>query len=195
MFSLVSGCWQFLLSKTEYYVLILGLDNAGKTTILEQVRYMFSNNGAMPQPGKNYRPTVGLNVGRVEVGKAKLILWDLGGQEALRSIWPKYYHGAHSIIYLVDSSDAEHLEESREELAAIVRHPELRDVPILVLANKQDLRGSSPAEVVEASLSLAALSPTQAIKIQPTAAISGQGINEGISWFIDVMQTNPRTTI
>ncbi|CAA0832819.1 GTP-binding protein 1 [Striga hermonthica] len=82
MFSLFYGLWKYMLSKVEFHVLILGIDKAGKTTLLEKLKSQYSNVEGLP-PDKIV-PTVGLNIGRVEVSNTKLIFWDLGGQKVLR---------------------------------------------------------------------------------------------------------------
>ncbi|CAM9316709.1 unnamed protein product, partial [Ectocarpus sp. 8 AP-2014] len=81
-FSLIAGLIRYLFSKTEVNVLILGLDYAGKTTLLEQMKGIFKKVQGIP-PSK-IPPTVGLNVGKMDVGGCKLTFWDLGGQVRLR---------------------------------------------------------------------------------------------------------------
>ncbi|XP_019492694.1 PREDICTED: ADP-ribosylation factor-related protein 1 [Hipposideros armiger] len=95
MYTLLSGLYKYVFQKDEYCILILGLDNAGKTTFLEQSKTRFN---------KDYRgmslskitTTVGLNIGTVDVGKARLMFWDLGGQEELQSLWDKVRQMPHN---------------------------------------------------------------------------------------------------
>jgi ADP-ribosylation factor related protein 1 len=88
MFSLLKGLWDYFFRKDEYFIVILGLDNAGKTTFLETTKRRFiSNYRGMPLD--KITSTVGLNVGRVDIGSQRLILWDLGGQEDLQTLWDK----------------------------------------------------------------------------------------------------------
>jgi len=117
MFTLLYGFWQYFFSKTEYYLLILGLDNAGKTALLEQIKVIFNQN----QPFDHHRlvPTVGLNIGRIEVDRCKLIFWDLGGQWSLRSIWDKYYEECHALIFVVDSTDTKKFMEAKTTFSKI----------------------------------------------------------------------------
>ncbi|XP_048956610.1 ADP-ribosylation factor-related protein 1 isoform X3 [Canis lupus dingo] len=88
--------------------------------------------------------TVGLNIGTVDVGKARLMFWDLGGQEELQSLWDKYYAECHGVIYVIDSTDEERLSESKRAFEKMVTSEALDGVPILVLANKQDVEASPP---------------------------------------------------
>ncbi|KAL0595813.1 ADP-ribosylation factor-related protein 1 [Plecturocebus cupreus] len=88
MYTLLSGLYKYMFQKDEYCILILGLDNAGKTTFLEQSKTRFNKNYKGMSLSK-ITTTVGLNIGTVDVGKARLMFWDLGGQEELQSLWDK----------------------------------------------------------------------------------------------------------
>ncbi|XP_039720780.1 ADP-ribosylation factor-related protein 1 isoform X5 [Pteropus medius] len=138
MYTLLSGLYKYMFRKDEYCVLILGLDNAGKTTFLEQSKTRFNKNYKAMSFSK-ITTTVGLNIGTVDVGKARLMFWDLGGQEELQSLWDKYYAECHGVIYVIDSTDEERLSESKRAFEKMVTSEALGGVPILVLANKQDV--------------------------------------------------------
>ncbi|XP_016831453.1 ADP-ribosylation factor-related protein 1 isoform X5 [Cricetulus griseus] len=159
MYTLLSGLYKYMFQKDEYCILILGLDNAGKTTFLEQSKTRFNKNYKGMSLSK-ITTTVGLNIGTVDVGKARLMFWDLGGQEELQSLWDKYYAECHGVIYVIDSTDEERLSESKEAFEPavmnktwckaphlllssekVVSSEALDGVPILVLANKQDVEG------------------------------------------------------
>ena len=85
--------------------------------------------------------TVGLNIGNIETDGVKLNFWDLGGQEELQALWDKYYAECHAIIYTLDSNDRERVQESKKSFDAMISNSNLIGVPLLVLANKQDLPG------------------------------------------------------
>ncbi|XP_027952525.1 ADP-ribosylation factor-related protein 1-like, partial [Eumetopias jubatus] len=141
MYTLLSGLYKYVFQKDEYCILILGLDNAGKTTFLEQSKTRFNKNYKGMSLSK-ITTTVGLNIGTVDVGKARLMFWDLGGQEELQSLWDKYYAECHGVIYVIDSTDEERLSESKRAFEKMVTSEALDGVPILVLANKQDVEVS-----------------------------------------------------
>jgi len=102
MFSLCNGFVNYMLQKDEFHILILGVDNAGKTNLLERLKTLFTDITGL-EPSK-IMPTVGLNVGRLEAHDSSLIFWDLGGQKNLRGIWDKYYDETHAIIFVLDAA-------------------------------------------------------------------------------------------
>ncbi|KAF7248728.1 ADP-ribosylation factor-related protein 1 [Varanus komodoensis] len=142
MYTLLSGLYKYMFRRDEYCILILGLDNAGKTTFLEQTKTRFNRNCKGMSLSK-ITTTVGLNIGTIDVGKARLMFWDLGGQEELQSLWDKYYAESHGVIYVIDSTDEERLSESKRAFERVVTSEVLEGVPLLVLANKQDVEEES----------------------------------------------------
>ena len=140
MYTLLSGLYKSLTQKDEFAVLILGLDNAGKTTFLESAKTQFTKGYHGVNPSK-ITATVGLNIGNIETDGVKLNFWDLGGQEELQALWDKYYAECHAIIYTLDSNDRERVQESKKSFDAMISNSNLIGVPLLVLANKQDLPG------------------------------------------------------
>ncbi|XP_064321542.1 ADP-ribosylation factor-related protein 1 isoform X3 [Phalacrocorax carbo] len=143
MYTLLSGLYKYMFQRDEYCILILGLDNAGKTTFLEQTKTRFNKNYKGMSLSK-ITTTVGLNIGTIDVGKTRLMFWDLGGQEELQSLWDKYYAESHGVIYVIDSTDEERLSESKRAFEKMITSEALEGVPILVLANKQDVEVSIP---------------------------------------------------
>ncbi|KAK3749701.1 hypothetical protein QZH41_014974 [Actinostola sp. cb2023] len=201
MFTLLSGLWKYLFQKDEYFVLILGLDNAGKTTLLEQIKRKFcpSYNGISFE---KLTPTVGLNIGKITVSHVKLIFWDLGGQQELRTLWDKcttptlpyhsqYFEECHGVIYVIDCTDEKRLEESHSAFDEALQHEFLKGAPLLVLANKQDVTGSLAADKIQS-----VFHPESAIVdqrdyfIQPTSALNGDGIESGILWIAEQVKQN-----
>eukprot|EP01104_Vermistella_antarctica_P018958 TRINITY_DN721_c0_g1_i1.p1 TRINITY_DN721_c0_g1~~TRINITY_DN721_c0_g1_i1.p1 ORF type:complete len:231 (-),score=27.79 TRINITY_DN721_c0_g1_i1:88-780(-) len=147
MFSLLFGFLRYIFSKQEYYVLILGVDNAGKTSLLEKVKSIFQNIEGLPPD--RICPTVGLNIGRLDVDNVKVIMWDLGGQVSLRSIWDKYFRQASGLVFVVDAADETKLEDARSTIETLLHSEDLQGVPLLLMANKQDLpHARSPSEIV-----------------------------------------------
>nr|XP_022315502.1 ADP-ribosylation factor 3-like isoform X2 [Crassostrea virginica] len=112
-------------------ILMLGLDGAGKTSILYKVKL---------NENVHTLPTNGFNVETVSPVKGvSFTVWDVGGQDKMRPLWKHYYQNTEGLIYVVDSSDRERIAESREELFGILQSDEMARVPVVVVANKQDL--------------------------------------------------------
>ncbi|KAF7148359.1 hypothetical protein RHSIM_Rhsim03G0179200 [Rhododendron simsii] len=190
MFSLFYGLWKYIFSKTEFHVLILGIDKAGKTTLLEKLKAHYSNLEGLPPD--RIVPTVGLNIGRVEVLNSKLVFWDLGGQLGLRSIWEKYYEEAHAVIFVVDAACPSRFEDSKSALEKVLRHEDLRGAPLLILANKQDLADAVSAEELARYLDLKKLDE-RAYTFEGVSAYDGTGIKESVDWLVEVMERSKRT--
>ncbi|XP_022968222.1 ADP-ribosylation factor-related protein 1 [Cucurbita maxima] len=190
MFSLFYGLWKYIFSKTEFHVLILGIDKAGKTTLLEKLKSLYSNlEGLSPD---RIVPTVGLNIGRLEVLNAKLVFWDLGGQPGLRSIWEKYYEEAHAVIYVIDAACPSKFEDSKSALEKVLRHEDLQGAPLLVLANKQDLSEAVSAEELSRYLDLKKLDE-RIYMFEAVSGYDGMGIKDSVEWLVDIMERSKRT--
>merc|ERR1719333_1153446 len=139
--------WTRLISlrKQEMRILMLGLDAAGKTTILYKLKL-----GEVVTT----MPTIGFNVETVEYRNISFQVWDVGGQDKIRKLWRHYYRGTHGAIFVVDSSDRDRIEDAREELHKMLAEDEMRDAALLVLANKQDLPNSMPAAEISEKMGL-----------------------------------------
>ncbi|GLD65960.1 ADP-ribosylation factor-related protein 1 [Lates japonicus] len=167
-----------MFQKDEYCILILGLDNAGKTTFLEQTKTKFSKNYKGMSLSK-ITTTVGLNIGTIDVGKARLMFWDLGGQEELQSLWDKYYAESHGVIYVIDSTDEGRLSESKEAFEKMISSEALEGVPLLVLANKQDVPDCMSVPDIKTAFSdCAPKIGKRDCLVQPCTALTGDGVNE-----------------
>ena len=119
--------------------MVLGLDNAGKTTIIKKLS---------KENIQNICPTQGFNLKQLTHGNIKLTMWDVGGQKAIRTHWKSYYESNDGLIYVIDAADKPRLEESRDELANLLQEDALAGVPLLIFANKQDLlHAVSPEDV------------------------------------------------
>ncbi|KAJ2454914.1 hypothetical protein EV183_001175 [Coemansia sp. RSA 2336] len=130
-----------LFGNKEMRILMLGLDAAGKTTILYKLKLNQSVTTI---------PTVGFNVETVTYKNVKFNVWDVGGQDKIRPLWRHYYTGTQALIFVVDSADRDRIDEARTELHRIVSDREMKDCLLLVFANKQDLPSAmTPAEVTE----------------------------------------------
>ena len=114
----------------EGKLLVLGLDCSGKTTIL---------NAVSDEKITNIEPTQGFNVKEIKIEGIKLAIWDLGGQKVLREYWSNYFENTSVLIYVIDAADDKRLDESGNELYALLKEDTLKNVPVLIFANKQDL--------------------------------------------------------
>ncbi|KAL2341243.1 hypothetical protein Fmac_009183 [Flemingia macrophylla] len=190
MFSLFYGLWKYLFSKMELHVLILGIDKAGKTTLLEKMKSVYSNIEGIPPD--RIIPTVGLNIGRIEVANNKLVFWDLGGQPGLRSIWEKYYEEAHAVVFVIDASCPSRFEDAKSALEKVLRHEDLQGAPLLILANKQDLPEAVSAEELAQYLDLKKLDE-RVFMFEAVSAYDGMGIRESAEWLVEVMERSKRT--
>lgn len=178
-----------MFAKDEFRVLILGVDRAGKTTLLEKLKSIYLKGEGLPPD--RVVPTVGLNIGRIEDAKAKLVFWDLGGQVSLRTIWEKYYEEAHAIMYVIDAATASSFEDSKSALEKVIRHEHLRGAPLLIVANKQDLPGAIDEE--ELAKFLHKELDERTYTFQAVSAYDGRGIKSGIDWLVEQMEKSKRT--
>ncbi|KAI1723020.1 ADP-ribosylation factor family domain-containing protein [Ditylenchus destructor] len=153
-------------------ILILGLDNSGKTTFLNKI------NG---EDTKKIAPTFGFNIKTLEYKNWKLNCWDVGGQKSLRSYWRNYFERTDSVIWVVDSADGMRLEDCAKELHALVNEECLHGVTLLVMANKCDLDGSLKVEQISEMLRLNQINQHH-WKIFETSAYTGHNLLEALDW-------------
>ncbi|CEQ41283.1 SPOSA6832_02986, partial [Sporobolomyces salmonicolor] len=187
-------------------ILMLGLDAAGKTTILYKLKLNQSVTTI---------PTVGFNVETVTYKNVKS---DVGGQDKIRPLWRHYYTGTQGLVFVVDSQDRERIDEARTELHKILNDREMKECLLLVFANKQDLpdgelgRCSAPSFVAcswarsgralfarecstEKNTFCTAMTPTEVTEklgllrmkdrswyCHPSNALDGDGLFEGLNW-------------
>ncbi|NXC66087.1 ARL14 protein, partial [Anhinga anhinga] len=153
-------------------MLMLGLDSAGKSTLLYKLKY---NNVFLTIP------TIGFNVDMIETGKDfTLTFWDVGGQQKMRQFWCNFLENADGLLYVVDSSDKWRLEESRREFELILKNDFLRNIPVVVLANKQDLPGALNAEEITRRFHMKKYCSNRNWYVQPCCALTGEGVSEAL---------------
>ncbi|KAF7346905.1 ADP-ribosylation factor [Mycena venus] len=168
----VSHLLSGLFSRKEMRILMVGLDAAGKTTILYKLKL-----GEIVTT----IPTIGFNVETVEYKNISFTVWDVGGQGRIRSLWKHYFQNTQGIIFVVDCNDWERMAEAREELQRMLEADELRDALLLVFANKQDLPNAMNAAQIAENLGLHGLRQRDWY-IQAACATSGDGLYEGLEW-------------
>ncbi|ODQ78301.1 hypothetical protein BABINDRAFT_172405 [Babjeviella inositovora NRRL Y-12698] len=162
-----------IFKSREMRILMLGLDNAGKTTILYKLKLGSKTTTTVP--------TVGFNVETVKQKNVTFAVWDCGGQQRVRPLWRHYFTGTNALIYVVDCSDHARLEESKNELMRVINDKELAGCLLIVLANKQDMDGAvKPKELIE-SFQLNKLKD-HTWNVVPTVATQGIGLVESLNW-------------
>ena len=110
-------------------------------------------------------------------------MWDIGGQREIRPYWKNYYEHTDGLIYVVDSADDMRLAESTKELQELLGEEELKKVPLLVYANKQDIEMACSAEDVMSALELNEIKE-RTWNIQACSAMTKEGLSDGMEWLI-----------
>merc|ERR1712178_647173 len=172
MGNMFAKVWERMTGKKEMRILMLGLDAAGKTTILYKLKL-----GEVVTT----IPTIGFNVETVEYKNINFSVWDVGGQDKIRKLWRYYYQNTQGLIFVIDSNDRDRIEDARGELANMLKEDEMRNAVLLVFANKQDLPNSMTAAEVTEKLGLQSMRSRQWF-IQSTCATTGDGLYEGLDW-------------
>ncbi|KAJ7252858.1 ADP-ribosylation factor family-domain-containing protein [Mycena rebaudengoi] len=168
----VSRLLSGLFSKKEMRILMVGLDAAGKTTILYKLKL-----GEIVTT----IPTIGFNVETVEYKNISFTVWDVGGQDMIRRLYNHYFQNTQAIIFVIDSNDRDRVPEAREELQRMLNEDELHDALFLVFANKQDLPNAMNAAELTDKLGLHGRRQ-RTWYIQAACATSGDGLYEGLNW-------------
>ncbi|XP_067144915.1 ADP ribosylation factor 4 [Centruroides vittatus] len=161
-----------LFGKKQVRILMVGLDAAGKTTILYKLKL-----GEIVTT----IPTIGFNVETVEYKNICFTVWDVGGQDKIRPLWRHYFQNTQGLIFVVDSNDRERISEAQDELQKMLNEDELRDAVLLLFANKQDLPNAMTAAELTEKLGLNQLR-NRRWYIQATCATQGEGLYEGLDW-------------
>ncbi|XP_032093409.1 ADP-ribosylation factor-like [Thamnophis elegans] len=155
----------------EARILLLGLDAAGKTTLLYKLKL---------KEATFTIPTVGFNVETVQsFNNVTFTMWDVGGQKRIRALWKHYHTNTDGVIFMVDSMDYYRFEEARLELESLLEADDLRGVPLMLLANKQDLADARPSMEVAERMGVRKISGRK-WRIQGCSALSGVGIPEAM---------------
>ncbi|XP_043331499.1 ADP-ribosylation factor-like protein 3 isoform X2 [Cervus elaphus] len=139
----------------EVRILLLGLDNAGKTTLLKQLA---------SEDISHITPTQGFNIKSVQSQGFKLNVWDIGGQRKIRPYWRNYFENTDVL-----------------ELAELLEEEKLSCVPVLIFANKQDLLTAAPASEIAEGLNLHTVRD-RFWQIQSCSALTGEGVQDGMNW-------------
>lgn len=180
----VSSLWDRWFGATPARMIMVGLDAAGKTTILYKLKL-----GEVVATV----PTVGFNVESIQYKNINFDVWDVGGQDKIRALWKHYYNGTDGIIFVVDSIDKERTEVAKETLHKMLQYDELRDAVLLVFANKQDLPNAMSAGEMADRLALHSIRDRKWY-IQAACGTGGNGLYEGLDWLAAAVQKKKRET-
>ena len=182
MGNLLSGFIALFPTKEETKILMVGLYAAGKTTIL----YKFKIGEIVTTI-----PIMGFIVETLQYKTVSIITWDIGADK-IKALWRRYYQNATHIIFVVDSNDRDRIQEAKNELFIMLQEEELRDIPILVFANKQDLPNVMSVEEITDKLELNSIPDTRSWFVTPSCAITGDGLYEGLDWISNGAPFNPQ---
>lgn len=155
-------------------ILMLGLDNAGKTTIVKKI---------MNEDINSISPTLGFIIKTIEYEGYKLNIWDVGGQKTLRTYWKNYFEKTDTLIWVVDATDRERIGDCRRELESLLLQERLLGASLLVFKNKSDVPGSMTEEEVRQGLQLDSIK-THKWTIMACSAMTGMNLQEGLQWVV-----------
>jgi len=181
--SLTHTCWtdsaKVKEQERELRILILGLDNAGKTTIVQSLCY-----GADTAALQQVEPTLGFQIHSLDYADFHLNLWDIGGQSSIRAYWRNYFEQTDGIVWVVDSSDASRLPLVQQELSRVLQQERLAGASLLIWANKQDVAGSLGVQEIAKALQLPKSDDGRHWSIHACSGITGEGLLEGMDWLV-----------
>jgi ADP-ribosylation factor-like protein 8 len=178
MLEWIKSIWDWLLSffwNEEMEVTLVGLQNSGKTTLVNVL-----TNGDFSE---DMIPTVGFNMRKITKGRVSLKIWDIGGQPRFRSMWERYCRGVNAIVFVVDAADQQRLETAKNELHVLLEKPQLHGIPVLVLGNKNDLEGALTAEQLIEQMGLAGVT-TQQVSCYSISAKNKVNLDITVNWLI-----------
>ncbi|XP_072297550.1 ADP-ribosylation factor-like protein 14 [Eucyclogobius newberryi] len=167
----------------EARILLLGLDNAGKSTLLYKLKHKICVQTS---------PTVGFNVEMMAVRKNNkniaITIWDVGGQGPMRQHWQCYHQDTAAIVFVVDSTDRRRFNEAKREIEMTVRSDQLRGRPLIVLANKQDVDNAMTVSEIKSGFNLNRLCPDRDWFVQPCSASTGFGVEEAFTRVVNMIK-------
>lgn len=188
MYTLSAGIWENFFKKKDYYVVIIGLDNAGKTTFLEQTKSHFVKDYGVLNPSK-ITATVGLNTGKVELNNTCLHFWDLGGQESLRELWATYYDDANALIFVVDATRSDLFPTVAAQFKEVMANEIIQNLPVLVAVNKSEMEGAAAA--AEVRMLLEDDNHRSDLAVLPVSALEGTNIERCVNWIVRSLASQP----
>ena len=163
------------LKEKEMRILFLGLDNAGKSSVIKAF---------MHQSIDDLSPTLGFEIKTVECQGYRLSCWDVGGQSTIRAYWRNYFEATDGVVWVVDSTDRERMALCKKELDTILQQERLASASLLILANKQDIEGAMASTEIRDLLDLDRIQRRH-WSIVPCSAATRKGVEDGIVWLVN----------
>jgi ADP-ribosylation factor 1/2 len=153
-------------------ILLVGLDGAGKTTTL----FRLKSGDVLPTV-----PTIGFNVETIKHNEQFFTLWDVGGQDKIRPLWRHYYQSTQGIMFVVDSTDVDRMDEAKQVLQSMINEDDLLHTVLMVMANKQDAKGAMDGPAVAEALDLNTVQ-SRPCSIIESSATEGTGLEDALDW-------------
>jgi len=163
------------LKEKEMRVLFLGLDNAGKSSVIKSFKGESIN---------ELSPTLGFEIRTIEIQGYRVNCWDVGGQSTIRAYWRNYFETTDGVVWVVDSADRNRMMDCKKELDSILQQERLAGASLLIFANKQDIQGALTANEIATILDLNSITKRH-WSIVPCSAQNRTGIVDGFEWIIN----------
>jgi len=180
LFDSVVNWFRSLFWKQEMELTLVGLQNSGKTTLVNVL--------ASGQFNEDMLPTVGFNMKKITKGNVTIKLWDIGGQPRFRSMWERYCRGVNAILFVVDAADVEKFEEAASQLHELLSKPPLSTIPLLVLGNKNDLPEAIGVDEIVEKLNLKSITERE-VCCYSISAKNQVNIDITLEWLIKHSKT------
>ncbi len=171
-----------LRTEKKAKIIVLGLDSAGKTTLMKYI-----NSGEFQQTV----PTIGQNIDTVKFEDWHITIVDVAGQKQFRFLWEIHYAGSSAVIFVIDAADIERLPEARDILKThVFNNAYLEKVPVLIIANKQDLPDAIQAPMLIQLLGLHLEMANRTFAVFDCSALTGAGVQEAVTWLVNQLEMN-----
>nr|XP_058948006.1 ADP-ribosylation factor-like protein 15 [Pocillopora verrucosa] len=172
--------------RPSYSVIAIGLSQAGKSMLFAKLS---------GDASEKLEPTVGFSVKAVQLPSAILNVKELGGGDNVRKYWPHYFGGAQGIVFVVDSCcNDDDVDLAAAELQEVLSHSSLESLPLLVLANKQDVNGARSADELSRMMGLDAIARKRNWHIQACSKDDTESAKQGLSKLVSFINPDTETS-